>query len=119
MLPAGSFAVSERLNHSYHRGWTIKGQGDDKTEFFSPRGTMSATLLIFESPGFKLEGLRFRGNARPDGFGTDWYAAAVDVSLSPGGAISDAVVIDSWRALSINFLRTQKHITFVRILLMH
>jgi hypothetical protein len=38
------------------------------------------------------------------GFGPpDWYPGALDFTLSPDSEISDVIVIDCWRALSINY----------------
>lgn len=68
-IPAGKFAVSDYLPHTQLTGWTIKGQGKDKTEIFSPDGARSAMLWMFQSPKTTVMDFTLRGNARLNGFG--------------------------------------------------
>ena len=108
VLPAGSFATSMKFKHTWHKGWTIRGQGDDKTEIFSPRGLTSAVLEVFESDRTFIRDLRLTGNVRKSGYSADpaeWYQAALDITLSPGVTIENVVVVDSWRALNVSYSR--------------
>jgi hypothetical protein len=102
-LPAGSFAVSDRMDFWYHKSWKLLGAGDDKTEFFSPKGTLCATLKVFQSANTTAQGFRLRGNVGTDGFGTDWYAGALDITDSHDSVFRDVVIIDCWRGLSVNY----------------
>jgi hypothetical protein len=103
-LPAGSFAVSGMMQFYWHLpGWIIAGQGDDRTELFSPKGTQSVSLFVSESPATTIRDIRFRGNVADHGYGTTWYQSAVDLSLSPDSHIFNVVAINGWRGLSVSY----------------
>jgi hypothetical protein len=103
-IPAGSFAMSGMMQFYWHKpGWTIAGQGDDRTELFSPKGTQSVALFVSESPKTTIRDIRFRGNVADHGYGTTWYQSAVDLSLSPDNHIFNVVAINGWRGLSVSY----------------
>jgi len=103
-IPAGSFAVSGMMQFYWHKpGWIIAGQGDDRTELFSPKGTQSVALFVSESPATTIRDIRFRGNVADHGYGTTWYQAAVDLSISPDSHIFNVVTINGWRGLNVSY----------------
>jgi len=103
-LPAGSFAFSDQVPFWWHKpGWIIAGQGDDRTELFSPKGTTSIALYVFESPKTTVRDLRLRGNVADHGYGTTFYQAALDLSLSPEARAFNVVTVDAWRGLNVSY----------------
>jgi hypothetical protein len=112
-VPAGSFAVSAMMQFYWHLpGWTIAGQGDDRTEIFSPKGTQSVSLFVSESPKTTIRDIRFRGNVADHGFGTTWYQSAVDLSLSPDSHIFNVVAVNGWRGLSVSYSHNTTALNF-------
>jgi hypothetical protein len=96
--------VQGQIKHWWHKGWTIHGAGNDKTELFAPRGAETVFINVSESPNSVLKDFRLRGNVGPHGYGDPtWYPGALNLSLSPNCELRDVICIDCWRALSINY----------------
>src|SRR4051812_17310817 len=103
-IPAGSFAVSNQMKFLWHDGWTIEGAGTNQTELFSPDGTGSVSMHVFQSPDTTVSDFSMRGNVAANGYGVGgYYPAAVYFQLSDNGDIHDLNISDSWRALSVDF----------------
>ncbi len=75
-LPSGDFAISDKLGHFYHGGWTIAGAGKGITILRSPKGAPSGGIWCFETDDTELRDFTIVGNAGQNGFGLkdhgDW-----------------------------------------------
>ena len=112
-VPSGSFAFSAQVPFYWHKpGWVIAGQGDDKTEWFSPKGTVSINFLVFESPSTTIRDMRFTGNVGDHGYGTTYYAASVDITLSPNTVLTNVVTVNVWRGLNVSYSGNTKATNF-------
>lgn len=108
-LPAGSFAISGRIRFFERTCWTLKGQGPDATEIFSPKGVPSANIWLEQCHGFIVRDLHVRGNVADDGFGM-WltsetallgnghsYPRGVFYNICYGGLVQNVKATDVWQ----------------------
>ena len=68
-LPAGDFAISDKLQHLYYGGWIISGAGKGVTILRSPKGAPGGGLQCFETNDTQIRDLTIIGNAGQNGFG--------------------------------------------------
>jgi hypothetical protein len=69
VLPAGDFAVSDKLYHAYSDGWTISGAGKGTTILRSPKGVPGGGLHCFKTTNTDIRNFTIIGNAGENGFG--------------------------------------------------
>jgi hypothetical protein len=67
-LPAGDFAVSDRLNFNHQSGWIIKGAGKGLTVLRAPKGAPCFGIGVGSS-NTTVQDLTIVGNAGEHGFG--------------------------------------------------
>ena len=126
----GNYAVSHNLPVTQKTRWTVKGQGKDKTEVFSPDGARSAMIWMFQSPGTVIKDFTLRGNAKLHGFGLGtnyqypagiYFGASSHDSVARGMRVIDvfqkAVGVDyctnTW-AYNIEVILTEGHEIYIQ-----
>jgi hypothetical protein len=104
VLPAGDFAISEKLQHRYQEGWTIKGAGKGVTILRSPKGVPGSGIHCFEANRTEIADITIVGNAGQNGFGlTDhgngWieYGVGVLATKSSECLIHNVSCVDVFR----------------------
>jgi hypothetical protein len=80
IIPAGSFAFGSYMRLNDHNGWTLRGQGMNSSELFSPRGCPSLHLSLQGCDSITVRDFAVRGNAKLNGFGLAWYRVNASVS---------------------------------------
>jgi hypothetical protein len=102
-LPAGDFAISDRLGHLSYGGWTISGAGKGATILRSPKGVPCGGLQCFETNDTEVRDLTIIGNAGQNGFGLkdhgNWieYGMGVTITRSSNCIIRNVSCVDVFR----------------------
>jgi hypothetical protein len=102
-LPAGDFAISDRLEHRSYGGWSIRGAGKGVTVLRSPKGVPGGGLQCFETNDTEVRDLTIIGNAGENGFGikdhSDWieYGMGVTFTRSSDCIVRNVSCIDVFR----------------------
>jgi hypothetical protein len=102
-LPAGDFAISDTIQHSYYRGWIISGAGKGITTLRSPKGAPCGGLRCIETDNTEIRDLTIIGNAGQNGFGLrdhgDWieYGIGVLITKSSNCIIRNVSCVDVFR----------------------
>jgi len=102
-LPAGDFAISDKLAHQSYSGWTIGGAGKGATILRSPKGVPCGGLQCFETDDTEVRDLTIVGNAGQSGFGLkdhgDWieYGMGITFTRCSNCIIRDVSCVDVFR----------------------
>ena len=110
-MPAGNFAVSDKVNVEQRNGWQSYGAGSTATMLFSPNGAPSAGVRITSCDSALVRDFHLKGNARDNGFGLAWFDFVTETSTPqgttfPGGVhfstsddviAQDMIVTDVWQ----------------------
>jgi hypothetical protein len=103
-LPAGDFAISDKLQHMSQGGWIISGVGRDVTILRSPKGVPGGGLHCVGTNDTEIRDFSIVGNAGQNGFGLKHhtngsfeYSVGVLLTKSSNCVVRNVACVDVFR----------------------
>ncbi len=104
-IPAGDYAIGQRLVMLLHTGWKFQGAGMELTKILSPKGALTANVLINQSDYSQVNDLTIQGNFAENGYGlgatqtdlpqNNTYLPGLQVTLTDYAEANNVKVIDA------------------------